>query len=223
MTGVAQVEANLQAVRRRIEIACERAGRDPATVRLIAVSKRHPPEAILAAHAAGQDVFGENYAQELVEKAEALTGVSVRFQFIGRLQRNKAKDVVRVGAEIAKVDSLRLAREIDKRSRAAGVVTPIHLQVNVARETQKGGCGPEEARPLLLEIRANMPALEVRGLMTIPPLGDARMHFRALRELGEALGLRGLSMGMSADLEEAIAEGSTEVRVGTAIFGPRPA
>ena len=222
---MSRVEAGLSAVRARIADACRGAGRDPAEVTLVAVSKRHPPEAIRRAYAAGQRVFGENYVQELVEKAEALSDLAdLRWHFIGHLQRNKAKDVVRIGAAVETVDSVRLAGALGERARATARPIAVWVQVNVAGEAQKSGCSPEALPAILAAVRADA-GLELRGLMTVPPLGDdpeaSRPWFRRLRELGAAEGVTGLSMGMSDDLEVALQEGATVVRVGTAIFGPR--
>lgn len=220
------VRDGLSRVRDRIADACARVGRDPAGVTLVAVSKRHPAERVREAYAAGQRVFGENYVQELVEKADALADLDgARWHFIGHLQRNKAKLLARPGMVVETVDSERLAAELDKRAASAGLVLPVLVQVNVAGEAQKSGCAPE-ALDAILDAVASAAHLEARGLMTIPPAVDhpeaARPHFAALRALAEARGLAELSMGMSADLEAAIAEGATSVRVGTAIFGPRP-
>ena len=217
------IRAGLDVVRERIERACARAGRSASEVTLVAVSKTHPAEAVREAYAAGQRVFGENYVQELSEKAAALADLEgLRWHFIGHLQRNKVKDVARVGALIETVDSERLAAEIDKRALAARV--PVLLQVNVAGEAQKSGCTPDELDALVPSVRA-LAHLELIGLMTVPPLGEApeasRPHFARLRALARRHGLAELSMGMSADLEVAIEEGATLVRVGTAIFGKR--
>lgn len=213
----------LAAVRERIASACARAGREPEDVQLVAVSKRHPPEAIREAYALGQRVFGENYVQEMVDKADALADLEdLRWHFIGHLQRNKAKHVARVHALVETVDTPRLAAELAKR--AEGTL-PVLAQVNVGAEDQKSGCAIEELPALIDAIRSH-DALALRGLMTIPPFGrdpeQTRPHFVKLRELAAAHGLREVSMGMSADLEVAIEEGATIVRVGTAIFGPRP-
>jgi pyridoxal phosphate enzyme (YggS family) len=215
------IRAGLDEVRERIERACARAGRSASEVTLVAVSKTQPAAAVREAYAAGQRVFGENYVQELVEKAGALADLDgLRWHFIGHLQRNKVKDVVRVGAMIETVDSERLAAEIDKRAASTRVL----LQVNVAGEAQKSGCSPEELDALVPAVRA-LQLLERTGLMTVPPLGEApeasRPHFARLRELAQRHALKELSMGMSADLEVAIEEGATLVRVGTAIFGSR--
>ena len=213
------VASGLASVRANIARACARAGRDPATVRLIAVSKTKPLSMLQEAAAAGQRIFGENYAQELREKAEALPGVE--WHFIGALQTNKAKLVVGRAALIHTCDRLALAEELSKRAKAAAIVQRVLLEVNVGREPQKAGVLPADAGRLLDQVRA-LPALSCDGLMCIPPAeGDPRVHFRALRELASALRLAQLSMGMSADYEVAIEEGATLVRVGTAIFGER--
>jgi PLP dependent protein len=214
------VAAGLAAVKARIGRAAARGGRDPASVRLIAVSKTKPVALVREALAAGQTLFGENYAQELREKSEAL-GPGVEWHFIGALQTNKARLVVGRAALVHTCDRLALARELSKRAQAAGLTQRVLLEVNVGREPQKAGALPEDAAALLEQVRA-LPALRCDGLMCIPPAtGDPRPHFRALRELGEKLGLAELSMGMSADFEAAIEEGATLVRVGTAIFGER--
>ncbi len=214
------VAAGLATVRARIAEACARARRDPASVRLIAVSKTKPLELLRQALSAGQTVFGENYAQELKEKADAL-GAGVEWHFIGALQTNKARVVVGRAALIHTCDRLALAQELSKRAKNAGLTQRVLLEVNVGREPQKAGVLPEDAPALLDQVRA-LPSLQCDGLMCIPPAeGDPRPHFRALRELAEQLRLAELSMGMSADYEAAIEEGATLVRVGTAIFGPR--
>ncbi len=215
------VAAGLSRVRERIAAACSRSGRDPASVRLIAVSKTKPVEMLREAIASGQTIFGENYAQELKEKADAL-GSGVEWHFVGALQTNKAKLVVGRAALIHTCDRVALAQELSKRAKAAGLVQRVLLEVNVGREAQKAGVLPESVPALLEQVRA-LPALACEGLMCIPPAeGDPREHFRQLLQLGTALGLRELSMGMSADYEAAIEEGATLVRVGTAIFGERP-
>ncbi|HEY4883373.1 MAG TPA: YggS family pyridoxal phosphate-dependent enzyme [Myxococcales bacterium] len=213
------VAAGLTRVRERIAAACSRAGRDPASVRLVAVSKTKPVEMLRAAQAAGQAIFGENYAQDLREKADALPGVE--WHFIGGLQTNKAKLVVGRAALIHTCDRVALAQELSKRAKSAGITQRVLLEVNVGREPQKAGALPEDVPALLEKVRA-LPSLAPLGLMCIPPAeGDPRAHFRSLRQLGQGLGLPELSMGMSADYEIAIEEGATLVRVGTAIFGER--
>lgn len=219
------IAERLAEVRARIAAACARAARDPADVSLVAVSKTRGADAVRAAYDAGQRVFGENYVQELAQKARALEGLpDLRWHFIGHLQRNKVKDVVGVASCIETVDSTRLVEAIARRAEATGSVVDVMVQVDVAGEAQKSGCAPAELDALIAAVRA-APALRLRGLMAIPPLGEAaeasRPHFRALRALGAARGIAELSMGMSADLEVAIEEGATLVRVGTAIFGAR--
>lgn len=214
------VSVRLAAVRERIVAACRAVGREPAEVTLLAVSKRHREDAIREAYAAGQRAFGENYVQELVQKADALSDLEdIRWHFVGHLQRNKAKDMARVGATVETVDSTRLLAALERRADAP---LDVLIQVNVAAEAQKSGCGVAELREIVEAARAAS-HLRLRGLMTIPPGDeDPRPHFAALRELAREHDLPELSMGMSADLEVAIAEGATIVRVGTAIFGPRP-
>lgn len=210
----------LTRVRERIAAACARAGRSEASVTLVAVSKTQPLEKLREAAAAGQRIFGENYAQELREKADALPGCE--WHFVGALQTNKARLVVGRAALIHTCDRIALAQELSKRARNAGLVQPVLLEVNVGREPQKAGALPDDVPALLEEVRA-LPGLRCEGLMCIPPAsGDPRPHFRALRELSQRLGLAQLSMGMSADYETAIEEGATLVRIGTAIFGERP-
>ena len=217
---MSSIAENLAAVRERIARAADRARRDPASVALIAVSKMHDAAAIRAAYEAGQRRFGENYVQELDAKATELAALSdLEWHFIGHLQRNKVKAVLRARPVVHTVDSTRLADELAQR--ATGGRARVLLQVNVAREPQKSGAAPEELDALVAHARA-LPALDVLGLMLIPPeSGDPRPHFRALRALAERHGLAELSMGMSSDLDVAVEEGATLVRVGTAIFGPR--
>jgi len=212
------IAENLARVRRAI----------PPGVTLVAVSKTQPAEAIREAYAAGQRHFGENYAQEWREKAAALADLEgVVWHFIGALQTNKVKLLLRAGQPtvtwVHTVDRLPVAEELSRRSAQLGVTTRVLLEVNVAGEGSKSGCAPAEA-PGLAAVVARLPALELRGLMCIPPaLGDPRPHFAALRSLrdGMPFDLPDLSMGMSSDYESALAEGSTMVRIGTAIFGER--
>jgi hypothetical protein len=194
----------------------------PERVTLVAVSKTQGPDAIREAHAAGQRDFGENYAQEWREKADALADLEgLRWHFIGALQTNKVKYLAGRVAAIHTVDRVELAREISRRFAAKGVAARAFLEVNVAGEASKSGCAPAEAAALAEAVRA-LPAIQLAGLMCIPPAGtDPRPHFRALRALAERLGLAELSMGMSADWRIAIEEGSTCVRIGTALFGER--
>jgi pyridoxal phosphate enzyme (YggS family) len=234
------VGARLSAVRARMENAAVAAGR-PGAVRLLAVSKTQAVEAIREAYAAGQRDFAENYVQELVKKAEALADLGdLRFHFIGHLQRNKAKVAVRVASAIHSVDSLELVKELDKRADAGGVPSerrvfgddarlPVFVEVSIAGEAQKSGAALAEVASLLDAVEATA-HLRLVGLMCVPPLSDdpaaSRPYFDALRRVRDQHGgserLPELSMGMTADFEQAISAGATVVRVGTAIFGSRP-
>jgi pyridoxal phosphate enzyme (YggS family) len=223
------IKSNLKAVREEIAEAAEGVGRDPAEVTLVAVSKVHSAEAIREAHAAGQRHFGENYAQELVEKDEALEDLDgIVWHFIGHLQRNKAKLVVQTGAMVETVDSVRLVAELVKQAERSDQHLDCLVQVNVGEEEQKSGVAKGAVEPILEAVQS-APRLTLAGLMTIPPFHleaeETRKHFIALRELRETLGgpdrLPHLSMGMSHDFDVAVEEGATLVRVGTAIFGER--
>ncbi|MDH3623743.1 MAG: YggS family pyridoxal phosphate-dependent enzyme [Myxococcales bacterium] len=219
------IAGNLDRVRERIERACDRAGRDPSSVELVAVSKAHTEERIRAAYDVGLRVFGENYAQELAEKANVLSDLEgLRWRFIGHLQRNKIKLVERARATVDTVDSIRLAEALSARAEAGEYTTEVLIQVNVGAEAQKSGCRPEEV-PSLVEETRQLAGLVLRGLMTVAPHfddpEDARPCFASLRRLAEHHGLETLSMGMTHDLEPAVAEGATMVRIGTALFGER--
>lgn len=220
------VAERLASVRARIAERCERSGRAPDEVQLVAVSKGHAVEKIVEAYEQGQRVFGENYAQALAEKAAALSHLEgLEWRFIGHLQRNKVKLILGARATVDALDSERLANAIAKGAASSGVRVPVLIQVNIAGEVQKSGCRPD-ALPRLVEHVRSLSELTLRGLMTVPPHTEdpegARVHFSALRELAVAHDLTCLSMGMTHDLEVAIEEGATEVRIGTAIFGPRP-
>jgi pyridoxal phosphate enzyme (YggS family) len=222
------IAARWAAVRARVDAAARRAGRDPADVTVVAVSKTHPAAAAVAAVAAGAVDLGENYAQELVAKAAevaALTSAPVRWHFIGRLQRNKAKLVAGKVALVHAVDSVELGVELGKRAAAIGAVQPVLIAVNVAGEATKSGVAADEVEAIVDALRGAA-GVRVDGLMTMPPPVEdpevVRPHFRALRALRDRLGLAALSMGMTGDFEVAIAEGATLVRIGTAIFGSRP-
>jgi len=215
-------------VRARVDAACERAGRAPSEVTIIAVSKTHPASAVREAAAAGATDFGENYAQELVGKrAECGDSLGVRWHYIGRLQRNKAKLVAGQVALVHAVDSVELAAELGKR---AAAIQPVLLAINAAGEETKGGINAEQAGELARSI-GSIQNVRLDGLMTMPPPADdpeaSRPYFEALRALRDQLvdklgiALPVLSMGMSGDFEVAIACGATHVRVGTAIFGAR--
>lgn len=215
----------LLAVQQRIVRACEQVERDPRTVKLLAVSKFHSVQSIREAYALGQREFGENYAQELADKAAQLTDLpELRFRFIGGLQRNKLKLLAPLGCAVETLASASTARTLHERAALLGTSLEVMLQVNVAGEAQKSGVPPVELGELVAEVRG-LSQLRLTGLMTIPMADDldsARGCYRRLRELAEQHGLAELSMGMSDDLEIAIAEGATRVRVGTAIFGARP-
>jgi pyridoxal phosphate enzyme (YggS family) len=213
---VNDVATRLATVRDRITAAAQRASREPDAVTLVAVSKNVDAVRIADAADAGQRVFGENRAQELVAHAGALER-DVEWHFIGRLQRNKVRTVARLVALWQSVDRPELVAEIAKHAPAARVL----VQVNVGDEPQKGGCDPDGTAALVGTARDA--GLRVEGLMTVPPDGvDARPFFAELRTLSERLELPELSMGMSGDFEVAIEEGATIVRVGSAVFGPRP-
>jgi PLP dependent protein len=241
---VAEIAARIAAVHRRMAEAAARAGRDPAEVRLVAVSKTMPADAVRAAYAAGVRDFGENYVQELRQKAELLGDLpDLRWHLIGHLQRNKARHAAPLVSVAHTVDSVELARELGRRvssipearrypvgARPPGDRLPVLVEVNLGGEEQKAGCQPGELAPLLTAIEGE-PRLELGGLMTVPPAtddpADARPFFARLAELrdqhGGAERLPELSMGMTGDLEVAVGAGATIVRVGSAIFGARPA
>ncbi|MBI5947364.1 MAG: YggS family pyridoxal phosphate-dependent enzyme [Chloroflexi bacterium] len=226
-TGVASdIRERVAAVRARIEAACARSGRDPASVTLIAVSKTHPPEAVLAAWEAGITNFGENRVQEALAKMEALAATPgapgpANFHLIGHLQSNKARAATGRFAILHAVDSERILRAIDA---AATAPQRVMLEVNVAADPAKFGMAPALV-PAILAAANTLPNVRVEGLMTVAPLvsdpEDARPFFRQLRQLAAEHGLPSLSMGMTGDYEVAIEEGATHVRVGRAIFGER--
>jgi pyridoxal phosphate enzyme (YggS family) len=223
--------AALQSVRARIVRAAERAGRDPGSVRLLAVSKQQPAALVQAAAAAGQAEFGENYVQEGIDKIAALAGTpGLTWHFIGQLQGNKTREVATSFDWVHTVDRARIASRLSAQRPQRAPPLQVLLQVSLAEEPGKGGVTPAEA-PALAAVVAALPHLRLRGLMCIPPpatdTDNQRRPFRQLRELLESLNASGhcldtLSMGMSDDLEAAVLEGATIVRVGTAIFGRRP-
>lgn len=223
------IAARLEEVHARIEAAARASGRDPSAICLVAVSKTHAPEAIREAYAAGQRAFGENYAQELESKAAALADLSdLQWHFIGHLQTNKVRTIAPIACSVHTVDSLHLVKELARRASRANRRLEALVEVNVSGEAQKSGVAPQELEDVLAAIESE-PALMLRGLMTIPPFGDpaaARSVFSTLASIrnlhGGAARLPELSIGMSDDLELAIAAGATLVRIGTAIFGTRP-
>jgi hypothetical protein len=222
--------ANLASLHQRIASACARAGREPASVALLAVTKTHPPETVAEAAKLGLTLFGENKVQEAKAKLPHCPG-HLRWHMIGHLQTNKCRDAVELFEMIQSVDSLHVAEELNKRAEQASKTMPILLEVNSAGEATKFGYSPEQLLSDLPAINA-LPRIEVHGLMTVPPWAPnpekARPVFRQLRELRQrceqVLGapLPHLSMGMSGDFEVAIEEGATIVRLGTALFGARP-
>lgn len=226
------IQERLDEVRRRIDRALEAAARRPGAARLIGVSKRHEDGSLRAAYDAGLRDFGENYAQEFHAKATALAELEIRWHFIGAIQSNKAKilcDPAISSPMVHTVDRAKLVTALSTQAVRAGRELEVLIEVNFG-EAQKAGVAPEDVAPLLEQL-ADAQALRCVGLMCIPPVGEpeeTRKWFRSLAELRDALpalpgvDLRELSMGMSADFEVAIEEGATLVRVGTAIFGPRP-
>jgi PLP dependent protein len=228
---MASIEGKLQQVRQRIASACVAAQRPVQSVTLLAVSKTFPAEAVREAHDAGQRAFGENYVQEALAKIEALPALrpTTEWHLIGPLQSNKARQVARVFDWVHSVDRLKVAERLSAQRPPDRAPLQVCLQVNISGEASKSGAAPADV-PALARAVAALPGLRLRGLMSIPePVEgfDARREpHRRLREMFEALRAEGLeldtlSMGMSVDLEAAIAEGATIVRVGTAIFGTR--
>ncbi len=229
-----EIADNLDRVRQRIADACAACGRDPSDVRLVGVAKTRPAEDVVSAVWAGLEDVGENYAQELAAKAQAVmdAGLRPRWHFLGGLQTNKVKLVLPWAGAIHSVDRPSLANEISKRA-DPGRPTDVFIEVNIGGEASKSGVAAEGVEDLCRHVMS-LPGMNLVGLMAIPPVADdpvaARPGFEALRRLRDDLIvrlqppshlLRHLSMGMSGDLEAAIAEGATVVRVGTAIFGSR--
>ncbi len=230
------ISENIAALQERIAEAARRAGRRPEEIALMAVSKTHPPERIREAHAAGLRLFGENRVQEFAGKAAALTDLAgAEWHMIGHLQTNKAGKAAELFDAVDSVDSVKLAEKLDAAARSLDKKLAVLIEINVGGEAAKSGTAPgsRDLEDLLLAA-PRFEALEFRGLMTVPPFTDdpegARIYFRKLHELRNliaarrlpAVGMDMLSMGMSHDFEVAIEEGSTCVRVGTAIFGDRP-
>jgi PLP dependent protein len=224
----------LTAVTERMATAAERARRDPGAVRLVAISKTFGLAEIAEAHSAGQAIFGENRAQELASKYREIAeeiAEGIEWHFVGTLQTNKVKQVVGTAALIHSVDSIRLAEAIGKRAEGQGIRQAVLIEVNVAGDARKAGVDPA-AVPRLIEEIGDVSGVRVRGLMTMPPIPaepeDSRPYYKELASLGADLGNLvadpvELSMGMTRDFEVAIEEGATLIRVGEAVFGPRPA
>lgn len=230
MTTTDKIAENLDGIRRRIAAACDQVGRDPRGVELVAVSKFHPPQSVAAAARLGLTTFGESRVQEAKAKIPQCPG-RLEWHLIGHLQSNKARDAVTLFSTIQSVDSLDLAHELQRQAEKQSRKIRVFLEINIAGEASKFGWPPAQMLSELAEA-SSLPRLEIHGLMTLAPFTTdpekVRPFFRRLRELrdrcAQALGapLPVLSMGMSGDLEVAIQEGSTMVRVGTALFGERP-
>ena len=230
------IGANISSIQERIAAAARRTARPPEAIALMAVTKTHPAERIREAYEAGQRLFGENRVQDFAAKAGALADLQgAEWHMIGHLQTNKAAKTVELFRGVDSVDSLKLAEKLDAAARSLGKKLDVLIEINVGGEAAKSGAPPDSpALDELLMAAPRFEALAFRGLMTVPPFtGDpagARPYFRQLRELRDAIaarklpaiGMNQLSMGMSHDFEVAIEEGSTCVRVGTAIFGERP-
>ncbi len=226
------IAENIERVQERIQSACRRSRRAIEDVRLVAVSKTKPTEAIRMAYAAGLREFGENRVQEAAVKMQELEDLDAAWHLIGHLQSNKVKPACRLFDWIHSIDSLHLAEKIDREAAALGRKMPVLIEVHLGEEESKFGVEEDDLARMAERIAA-LPALELRGLMTLPPFFDdpenARPYFRHLRELAgrivarnlPGVQMRELSMGMSHDFEVAIEEGATIVRVGTAIFGER--
>jgi pyridoxal phosphate enzyme (YggS family) len=218
------IPENLQAVKARIEAAARAAGRDPDAVALLAVSKTQPAASIEAAWRAGQRAFGENYVQEALDKMAQLAGLPLEWHLVGPLQSNKTRAVAERFDWVHTVDREKVARRLSEQRPAGGPPLNVLVQVNVSGEASKSGVIPAEA-PAFAAAVAALPRLRLRGVMAIPEPGAPAARYLALRELFARLraahGVDTLSLGMSEDLEAAIAAGSTMVRIGTAIFGPR--
>ena len=221
----------LAAVRQRIADAARAAGRDPATVSLLAVSKTWPADDVRALAALGQAAFGENRAQELTAKAAELADLPLEWHFIGQLQRNKAAAVARTGAVVHSVDRAQLARALSRAGEERGAPVGVFVQVDLGGAAgeiaERGGVAPDDVAALADEVAA-LPGLRLRGLMAVAPRGEepgpafARLAALSERLRADHRGAAEISAGMSGDLEEAIAAGATLVRVGTALFGSRP-
>jgi pyridoxal phosphate enzyme (YggS family) len=224
------LKENLNNVRRRVKTACLQARRSADKVRIIAVSKKHPAERIRKMHTLGQDAFGENRIQEALPKIEALASLEIEWHFIGPLQSNKAAEAAMHFSWVQSVDRIKTLRRLSVHRPAALGPLNILVQVNIDEEPQKAGALPSEAEQLV-EQALSLPGIRLRGLMCIPrmakPGHDPADSFARMRTLFNDFSSAGvnmdtLSMGMSADLESAIMHGSTMIRVGTDLFGPRP-
>ncbi|MDQ6215187.1 YggS family pyridoxal phosphate-dependent enzyme [Achromobacter insolitus] len=233
MTAVDTMAGRLAQIQQRIASACERAGRSPDSVTLLPVSKTFGEDAIREAMALGLTRYGENKTQEIRQKATALAGLGLQWVLIGHLQTNKARDAARDAAEVQSLDRVELAEALHRRLTNEGRTLDVLVQVKTSSEPSKYGMDPADVADFLRRVATDFPTLRVQGLMTLavnsPDPAEVRACFRALRELRDRLrqenlpgvSLDRLSMGMSGDFELAIEEGSTEVRIGSAIFGAR--
>ncbi|AVG42488.1 YggS family pyridoxal phosphate-dependent enzyme [Achromobacter insolitus] len=233
MTAVDTMAGRLAQIQQRIASACERAGRSPDSVTLLPVSKTFGEDAIREAMALGLTRYGENKTQEIRQKATALAGLGLQWVLIGHLQTNKARDAARDAAEVQSLDRVELAEALHRRLTNEGRTLDVLVQVKTSSEPSKYGMDPADVAGFLRRVATDFPTLRVQGLMTLavnsPDPAEVRACFRALRELRDRLrqenlpgvSLDRLSMGMSGDFELAIEEGSTEVRIGSAIFGAR--
>ncbi len=226
------IAENLARILTRIGEACDKVGRSPEEVRIVAAAKGQGRERILEAVTQGIRIFGHNYVQEAVSEAPLKCSDDLEFHMIGHLQKNKAGKAVELFHSIQTVDNPELAEAVNRRAAQIGRTIGVMIQINLASEPQKSGIPPQEAEPLISMIRS-LPALRLQGLMTMPPFFDdpdsARPYFASLRELRDRLvasrilapEMKELSMGMTGDFEVAVKEGATMVRIGTALFGPR--
>ena len=226
----ASLAANWSQVRERVDAACRAAGRDPASVNILPVSKTFGPSLIRAAVGLGQHRFGENKVQEIRDKSTQLADCGIDWVMIGHLQTNKVREVARLASEVQSLDRPELAEALHRRLQAEGRAIDVLVQVKTSHEPSKYGLPPEQL-PAFLDTLRDYDTLRVRGLMTLATqsteAAEVRGCFRLLRELRDQAGTQGLdlsrlSMGMSGDFPLAIAEGATEIRIGTAIFGQRP-
>jgi PLP dependent protein len=226
---VTQITDHIAETHERVRFAASEAGRDPAEITVLAVSKRHPETAIRAAYQAGQRDFGENIVQEAAEKIRQLADLEISWHFIGRIQSNKTREIAELFQWVHTVDRLKIAVRLNEQRPHYAPPLNVCIQVNQADEAQKAGANASEVLDLARKV-ATLPRLRLRGLMCLPPIAERPqangLYFARLRSLKETISDAGipmdtLSMGMSADLEAAINEGSTIVRVGTAIFGTR--
>ena len=226
--SVTQITDHLAETIERVARAAKRAGRSPASVTIVAVSKQQSVSAITAAHRAGLSNFGESYVQEALLKMASLADLALTWHFVGKLQTNKTRQVAEAFDWIHTVDRLRIAERLNEQRRPFAPPLNVLIQVNQGGEPQKAGAPPEEVAELARAIGA-LPRLKLRGLMTLPPQSETPKHWfvelAALKEklMGDGIALDCLSMGMSADFESAIAAGATHVRIGTALFGSREA